>query len=457
MNTITGRKQTKKIVDLALSQSKADQIEVVIFDYQQALTRFANNYIHQNVKESNTSISIRVAFGKKIGCAATNALEPKKIRETVKWAEEIARCQPENSDFISFPEVKREKVRDVKTFVKKTAQFSSTDRAHAVAEIVDIAKKHSLASFGSISNGAAEVCVGNSLGTFTYAQCDDIFCNCVMSGKNSTGYSQVGTRDLDEVDFSALAEVAAKKALMSTDPIKLDPGNYTTIFEPLAASEFFNYLGDYAFNGKLFEEGRSYLTGKLGQKVVDERLTMIDDPFNTRGFAFPFDLEGVPKKQVTLMDKGIAKKIVYDSLTASKAKKKSTGHALLAPNPFGPVPMNIVVKGGENSVSEMVGKTKRGILVTRFHYTNIIEPHKLTFTGMTRDGTFLIENGQITRGIKNLRFTENIIECLNRLNSISKKCVLIAAEPGYSGRFASGVITPAVAINDFGFTGVTEF
>jgi len=457
MNTIIGRKQIEKIVNIALSQSKADQIEVVIFNYRQALTRFANNYIHQNVKESNKNISIRVAFGKKIGCASTNALVPKRIRETVKWAEEIARFQPENRDFISFPDIKKEKGRDVKTFVKKTAQFSNTDRAHAVAEIVDIAKKYSLTSFGSISNGTAEICVGNSLGTFAYALCDDIFCNIVMSGKNSTGYAQTGTRNLDEVDFSALAVVAAKKTLMSADPIKLAPGKYTTIFEPLAASEFFDYLGAYAFNGKLFEEGRSYLTGRLGQRVVDKRITMIDDPFDTRGFAFQFDLEGVPKKKLILMDKGIVKSIVYDSLTASKAQKKSTGHALLAPNPFGPVPLNIVVKGGKNSFNEMVSETKRGILVTRFHYTRIIEPHKLTFTGMTRDGTFFIENGQITRGIKNLRFTENIIECLNRLKGISKKCKLVAAEPGYSGRFASGIITPAVAIHDFGFTGATEY
>lgn len=457
MSAIIGKKQTKNIINLALNESKADQIEVIVFNYQQALTRFANNFIHQNVKESNTSVSIRVVFGKKIGCASTNALEPKKIRETVKWAEEIARHQPEHRDFVSFPEVKRKSYRSVTTFVKNTDRFSNTDRAYAVAEIVDIAQKYMLTAFGSISNGTSEVCIGNSLGTFAYATCDDIFCNIVMAGKNSTGYAQTGTRNLDEVNFGALAEIAAKKALMSADPIKIAPGKYTTIFEPLAASEFFDYLGDYAFNGKLFEEGRSYLTGKLNTKVVDERMSIIDDPFDTRGFAFPFDFEGVSKKRLVLMDKGVAKNVVYDSLTASMAQKKSTGHALSAPNPFGPIPSHIVVRAGDSSFKKMVTGTKRGILVTRFHYTNIIEPHKLTITGMTRDGTFLIEDGQITKGIKNLRFTENIIDCLNRLDSISKKSTLVAADPGYRGRFASGIITPAVKIHEYGFTGTTEF
>ncbi len=457
MSNIIGKKETKKIVNLALNMTKADQIEVVIFNYQQALTRFANNSIHQNVKESNSNVSIRVAFGKKIGFASTNALDPKKIKDTIKWAEEIARFQPENKDFVSLPEVKGSKYRDIKTFVKNTARFSNIDRAHAVAEIVDTAKNYSLTAFGSISNGAAEVCIGNSLGTFAYAICDDIFCNIVMSGKNSTGYAQSGTRDVDKIDFSALAEIAAKKALVSADPIELTPGKYTTIFEPLAASEFFDYLGDYAFNGKLYEEGRSYLTGKLGSKIVDERLTIIDDPYNRIGFTFMFDDEGVPKKKLVLVDKGVAKNIVYDSITASKAKKKSTGHALVAPNPFGPIPTHVTVRGGKKRFNKIVSETKKGILVTRFHYTNIIEPHKLTFTGMTRDGTFLVENGRITKGVKNLRFTENIIECLNRLGDISKRSVLIASEPGYGGRFASGTITPAIKIKDFNFTGATGF
>lgn len=452
-----GKKEAKKFIDIALKNTKADQIEVVIFNGNQSLTRFANNYIHQNVNESNSSVSVRVVFGKKIGSASTNSLEPKKIKETVKWAEKIAKFQRENSNFVSFPRVKRKEYRDMKTFVKKTAQFSNVERANAVAEIVDIAKKYSLTSFGSVSNGLAEICISNSLGTFAYAICDDVFCNIVMSGENSTGYVQSGIRDVGDMDFRSLAEAAAEKALMSANPVRIAPGQYTTIFEPLAASEFLEFLGYYAFNGKLFEEGRSYLTGKLGSKIVDERITIVDDPYKKTGFGFPFDFEGFPKKRLVLVDKGIAKNLVYDSLTATKAKKKSTGHALLAPNPFGPVPLHLTMMGGSKNIKRMISETDKGILVTRFHYTNIIDPRKLTFTGMTRDGTFLIENGRITKGIKNLRFTENIIECFNRLDDISKKSILVASEPGYGSRFGSGIIVPSIKVRNFAFTGATDF
>jgi PmbA protein len=190
---------------------------------------------------------------------------------------------------------------------------------------------------------------------------------------------------------------------------------------------------------------------------VDERITLVDDPFARSGFAFSFDFEGVPKKRLLLIDKGVAKNVVYDSLAAYKENKKSTGHALNAPNPFGPIPLNLVMKRGEKSVDEMIRETDRGILVTRFHYTNIIDPHKLIFTGMTRDGTFLIENGKLTKGVKNLRFTENVIDVLNRVHSISKHPELVAGDPGYGPRFATGTIVPALKVRDFNFTSATDF
>ena len=454
---MVGKNEAKKIVKLVLNETKADQTEVVIFNFSQSLTRFANNYIHQNVDESNTSISIRVIFGKKIGAASTNSLNPRRIKETVKWAEKIAKLQKENNDFVSLPEAKPDDYHAVKTFNKRTAQFSSVNRANVVAEIVDVANKYSLTAYGSVSNGTAEICVANSLKTFAHAICNDIYCNIVMSGKNSTGYVQSGTRDVSKMNFKNLAEIAANKALMSADPIQIPPGQYTTIFEPLATSEFLSYLGYYAFNGKLCQEGRSYLSGRIGSKFIDEQLTIIDDPLNKVGYAFPFDLEGVAKKRLVLVDRGVAKNVVYDSITASKDKKKSTGHALSAPNPFGPVPVHLVMKAGNSSLEEMIRQTKKGILVTRFHYTNVIDPHKLTFTGMTRDGTFLIENGEITKGLKNLRFTENIIEVLNRVDALSRDTMLVAAEPGYGGRFGMGTIASAMKIRDFSFTSATEF
>ncbi len=452
-----GKTETRKIVDMVVKQSKADQIEVSLLNHDQALTRFANNYIHQNVSESNTSISIRVIFGKKIGTAATNSLEEKKIQQTIAWAEKIAQFQRENDDFVSLPQAKQDAYPSVKIFSQHTEQFSAQDRAHVVAEIVKVANKNSLNTYGSVSKGTAEMCVGNSLGTFAYSTYGDVFCNVVMASDDSTGYAQAGARDVRTVDFKYLAETAAHKALMSKSPVDIAPGKYTTIFEPLAASEFLQYLAYYAFNARLFQEGRSFLTGKLGSRIIDERITVIDDPLADNGFSFPFDFEGVPKQRLVLIHNGVAKNVVYDSLTASKENKVSTGHALGAPNPFGPVPLNVVMKPGERSLDDMISETDKGILVTRFHYTNVIDPHKLTFTGMTRDGTFLIEKGKVTRGVKNLRFTENIIEVLNRVEALSDRTELVADDPGYGDRFATGIVTPAVKIKDFTFTSATEF
>lgn len=452
-----GKKEARNIVDFVVKQSKADQIEVSVLNHDQALTRFANNYIHQNVCESNTSISIRVVFGKKIGTASTNSLEEKKIQDTVAWAEKIAQFQRENADFVSLPKAGQDEYRMVNAYSKQTEEFAAQDRARAVGTIVDVANKNSLKTYGSVSKGTAEICIGNSLGTFAYAMYGDVFCNVVMASDDSTGYVQAGARDISTVDFKHLAETAARKAIMSRHPIDISPGQYTTIFEPLAASEFLQYLAYYAFNGRLFQEGRSFLAGKLGSRVIDEQISVLDDPLAETGFSFPFDFEGVPKRKLVLIDKGIAKNVVYDSLTAFKEKKVSTGHALGAPNPFGPVPLNVVMRTGNKSMEDMISETEKGILVTRFHYTNVIDPHKLTFTGMTRDGTFLIENGKVSKGVKNLRFTENIIEVLNRVEALSNKPELVADDPGYGARFATGTTVPAIKIKDFTFTSATEF
>ncbi|MCX7994786.1 MAG: TldD/PmbA family protein [candidate division WOR-3 bacterium] len=451
------KKQAKKIIDFVLKESKADQTEVVIFDFDSALTRYANNYIHQNVHESNTGVSIRVCFGKKIGSSYTNSTEIEKIKETLRWAETIARLQKDNPYFESLPEVSCKSYKGVSYFDARTANMLPKERAEVVKEIISVAKANNLTCFGSVSNGTSTIAIGNSKGVFAYSRSSDIFCNIVMATENSTGYVQAGAKSVKEMNFNRMAKIAADKALKSKDPLELSPGQYTTILEPLAVSDIISYLAYYAFNGKTYEEGRSFLSGKLLTKVVDERVTIIDDPFYKKGFISPFDFEGVPKKRLVLIEKGVAKNVVYDSLTAAMARKKSTGHALMFPNPFGPVPLHIVMKGGDSSLEEMIKKTKKGILLTRLHYTNVIDPYKLTFTGMTRDGTFLIEDGVIVKGIKNLRFTENIFDALNRIESISRDTVFIADEPGYGGRMPRGMTVPALKIRDFTFTSATEF
>lgn len=452
-----GKRRVGKIIDMIFSKSKADQTEVVITNYDSALTRYANNYIHQNVSESNSSLSIRVIFGKKIGSASTSSLDPKNIKQVINWAEAVAHHQLPNNDFESLPLNMPKRYRKVNNCVPATVRFSARDRAEAVSRIVNVARKNELNAFGSVSNGSAEVCIANSLGTFAYDLSSDIFCNCVMAGDNSSGYVQRGHRDVDRIDFRKLALTAARKAVLSHDPLDLPPGAYTTILEPLAASELLDFMAFYAFNGKFYLEGRSPLCGKLGKRIVASKVTIVDDPFLKNGFSFPFDGEGVAKRRLALIDRGVAVNIVHDSITGRKAGCGTTGHALPAPNTFGPIAGNLFMKPGIKSLESMIAATKRGVLVTRFHYTNVIDPSKLTFTGMTRDGTFLIERGKIVRGVKNLRFTENIIDCLDRVDDLSSRSELVASDPGYGARSAHGVMTPAIKIRDFTFTSATEF
>ncbi len=451
------KKQAKKIIDYVLKESKADQTEIVIFDFDSALTRYANNYIHQNVQEANTGVHIRVALGKRIGSSYTNSIDFQRIKETLHWAETIARFQVDNPYFDSLPAIKPTAYKRLIHFDKKTAQMSPDKRAEIVKMIISVARENNLTCYGSVSNGTTTIAIGNSQGVFAYDQGSDIFCNIVMATENSTGYVQGGAKSLIDMDFKKMAKLAAEKALKSRNPVELTPGKYTTIFEPLAVSDLISYLAYYAFNGKAYEEKRSFLCGKLSTKIVDERITIVDDPFYRKGFITPFDFEGIPKRRLVLIEKGVAKNVVYDSLTAAMAKKKSTGHALMYPNPFGPVPLHLVMKGGDSSLGEMIKTTKKGILITRLHYTNVIDPYKLVFTGMTRDGTFLIEDGQIIHGIKNLRFTENIFEALNRVEAISRNTFFIADEPGYGARMPRGMVVPALKIKDFTFTSATEF
>ena len=449
--------KVKKLVSSVLRDSRADQVEVTVFNSSQALTRFANNYIHQNVQETNASVSIRSVFGKKVGYAQTNSLETGKIREALKWSETIAKLQRDNPDLAGLPRCDPRGYKKAVTYKTTTAGYTDRKRADAVQLIVAVAARKKLKAFGSVSNGSAEIAIGSSTGTFAYDTFADVFCNIVMSTDNSSGYVQSGSRDVSTLDFEDLAKTAADKALLSINPAECAPGEYTTIFEPLAMADLLSYFAFYAFNGKLYEEGRSYLAGKLKTKVVSSSVTLTDDPFNAAGFAIPFDFEGMPKKKMVLIDKGIAKSVVYDSQTAGKAHKVSTGHALSAPNPFGPVPVNLVLEGGRSAVDDLVRKTKKGILVTRLHYTNVIDPYKLTITGMTRDGTFLIENGIITKGLKNLRFTENLFKAFKNIDGMSKRTYCVPDEPGYGGRFARGSIVPYVRIKDFTFTSATEF
>jgi PmbA protein len=209
------------------------------------------------------------------------------------------------------------------------------------------------------------------------------------------------------------------------------------------------------FHALAVQEGRSFLCNQFNQKMVDRRVTIYDDGLAPEGLQVPFDFEGVPKEKVTFFEAGIAKAVTYDSFTAGREGKSSTGHGLLAPNTEGPVPINLLMQGGETSLPEMVRTVRRGIYVTRFHYTNVVEPMKAVITGMTRDGTFLIEEGEVKRPVKNLRFTESILNALSRVIAVSQERRICSEGTVYSRRFITGTVAPAIKVDGFNFSGVS--
>jgi predicted Zn-dependent protease len=446
-----GRERIREITTAILTQSTADQTEVVIWAGDVSLTRFANSTIHQNVAESDTEVRIRVVLGKRIGVATTNNLDGEALARTLDNALAIARLQPENPDFESLPAPQPLPV--VSAFSEATADCSPEQRAMGVGDVCRMARDAGVVASGALTTGAMEIGVANSLGIFAYYPTTYADINTVVMSDTSAGYASALVLDVNDLDYDAIAREAVQKCLRSQDPRALDPGEYTVILEPYAVQDFANMMTWTGFSAVALQEGRSFMAGRLGQRIVDPRVSIWDDGLSQDGIPLPFDFEGVPKQRVNLIEGGVARGVVYDSYRAGKEEGKvSTGHALPAPNPMGPLPVNLFFSPGDATLEEMISSTERGIYVTRFHYTRPVEPKQVVITGMTRDGTFLIENGEIAYPVKNLRFTQSYLEALNHVDMIGAAPRLLA---GHGGLARTSV--PALKLDNFSFTGATEF
>jgi PmbA protein len=443
--------ELKKIADRLLSLSPADQTEVLILRKDEHLTRFAANTIHQNVSESNVTVRLRVVFDKKIGVASTNDISDLSLKQLVESAQTVARCSQDNPDFISLPQP--QPIQEADGYFDSTAACPPSTRATGAAAICRMSRAENLQAAGAFSTAVNEILVANSLGINSHHRGTTAHIVTVVMGDDSSGYATANSMDLNRLDPESVGRVAIDKALKSRNPQTIDPGAYDVILEPDAVASMLFALGYTGFGALAVQEGRSFMTHRFGEKITGENITIWDDGYDTQGLTMPIDYEGVPKQPVRLIENGIAQGVVYDSFTASREPgKTSTGHSLPAPNTTGPLPLNLFMAPGTVSLDEMLALTERGIWVTRFHYTNIVHPVKTVLTGMTRDGTFLIENGKVTKPLKNLRFTQSILEAFSRVVMLGEKTNLIKSD---WGDFA--VHAPAVKIKDFTFTGTTEF
>ena len=439
--------ELERIATRVLKMSDADETEVDVSTATDALTRFANNTIHQNVAEDMLGISVRVDVDGRTARASTNKTDDESLRRAVASAVSLARNQPENPDLL--PMLRAQKFQKVARFFPATAAATPQDRARAVTRVCKLAEKNKQTAAGIFASGSSQSVMANSKGLFAhYEQTRSEFSVTILE-KNSSGWAKSNSPDIRMLDPDALAESASQKATESREPREIPAGRYTTILPPSAVLDLVGFLF-YDFAGTAVLDKRSCFTGRMGKKVFGENITLWDDVYHPLQSGPAYDGEGLPRQKVLLVDRGVPKNLVYSRATAKKMKAKPTGHGFSLPNEHGEAPMNLVFAGGDKSMDEMIRTTERGILVTRLWYIREVDPYEKILTGMTRDGTFLIENGHIAGGIRNFRFNESIIEMLAKVEMLGP-AVRAAGEESFE------MVVPAMKVRDFHFSEVTKF
>jgi len=435
------------LAERVLRLSDADETEVHIDFVADALTRFANNTIHQNVAEQTLNVSVRTVFDGRTARASTNKTDDESLRRAVAASATLARSQPKNPDLLPMPGPQT--YPKVNRYFPETAGATPKDRAVAVARVTELAEQNKQTAAGIFSTGAAIAAMANSKGLFaSYRQSRSEFSVTIME-QDSSGWAKASAPDRDQIDPEHLAQRASEKAAASRHPKEVEPGRWTVILEPAAVLDLVGFLF-YDFAGTAVLDQRSCFTNRIGKQVMGENVSIHDDVTHNLQSGPPFDGEGMPRQTVLLVERGAPRHLVYARSTAKKMKTRPTGHGLPLPNQDGEAPFNLVFAGGNTSLETMVATTDRGILLTRLWYIREVDPYEKILTGMTRDGTFLVENGKISSGIRNFRFNQNILEMLSNVGQMSP-AVRAAGEESFD------MVVPAMKVRDFHFTEVTKF
>jgi PmbA protein len=435
------------IAERILKLSEADETEVEIDSTVDALTRFANNTIHQNVSEHTLGISVRAVVDGHTARATTNKTDEESLRRVVASAMNLARNQPENPDLL--PMLGPQKYQKVAHFFASTVSATPQDRARAVTRVCKMAEEGKQTAAGIFTTGFVRNVLANSKGLSARHEDTRAEFSVTILEENSSGWAKSNSPDILNIDPDALFESASEKAAGSRKPRELEPGHYTAILEPAAALDFVGSIF-YDFAGTAILDKRSCLNDRMGKKIFGENITLWDDVYHPLQVGAPWDGEGMPRQKVLLVDRGVPKNLVYSRATAKKMKTKPTGHGFTLPNEYGEAPMNLVFSGGDKSVDDMIRSTERGILVTRFWYIREVAPYEKVLTGMTRDGTFLVENGRVAGGIRNFRFNQGIIDALGKVEMLGP-AVRATGEESFE------MVVPPMKIRDFHFSEVTKF
>ena len=439
--------ELRRIAERVFKLSDSDETEVDITAVTDALTRFANNTIHQNVAEQILTVSVRPVYDGRTARATTNKTDDESLRRVVETAKALARSEPRIPDLLAMPGP--QKYAKVSRFFGNTAHATPADRARAVARVAELAEKKKQTSAGMFSTGVLQTALANSKGLFaSYRQTRAEFSITILE-TDSSGWAKASSPNIEQIDPLALARSACEKADASRQPTEAPPGRWTVILEPAAVLDLLGFLF-YDFAGTAVADQRSCFNKRMGKRVLGENITLHDDVYHPLQSGPPFDGEGIPRKKTLLVDKGVPRNLVYSRATAKKMKAKPTGHGFPLPNDMGEAPMNLVFAGGKASLDDMVRSTERGILVTRLWYIREVDPYEKVLTGMTRDGTFLVRDGQVAGGIRNFRFNQGILEMLSNVE-------MVGAAVRAAGEEFLEMVVPAMKVRDFHFSEVTKF
>jgi PmbA protein len=467
------KEQAGDIFERIRKLSTADEVEVLFSGGRFALTRFANNTIHQNVAEENHVVSVRTSFDRRTARAFTNKFDDESVRQVVRSAESLAKVQHPDPDLLPMPDSAEASGagRTGESLVptrgmpsrhfQQTADITPELRADGVKKIVGVAEGHNLTTAGVFSSAEALDGIFNSRGLSNWHTQTSAEVSITMLAGDSSGWQKANSPDLANLDPLKLAEVAAQKALDSARPREIPAGRYTVILEPAAVLDIVGFMF-WDYSGMAILDQRSFLSGRIGTKLFGDNITIWDDVAHPLQTGSPFDGEGMQRQRVPLVENGIVKRVVYARATAARMKQseykdkvgpmEATGHGFALPNEMGEMPLNIVFapSGDRQTVEQMIASTERGVLVTRLWYIREVEPFEKMLTGMTRDGTFYVENGRVQGGVRNFRFNESLIHMLSNVEAMSVP-VRSAGEESFD------MVVPAMKVNEFNFTEVTKF
>jgi PmbA protein len=426
----------------------AADLETVVECRRRGLTRFANSEIHQNLASDDVEVRVRaVTSDGRVGVAVAHTSNPAVAAATASQALALARSCPADPEF---PGLAPPAALDAIPFDEATAHASPSDRAAAVRALLHEVGE-GWESAGALSTGGLELGVFTTQGQRAYTPMSSAELTLVVTGPSSSGFAQAGGRSVIDIDAAAVARTATAKARAGANPMPVEAGVWPVVLEPAATATLVSVLAMLGFGARDWLEGRAFTAGRLGESALDTRVTIIDDACSPQTIGLPLDWEGTPKQRVTLVQGGVLTAVVHDRHTAHQAGAASTGHGLPAPNPWGPAALNpLLVPGDGGSIADLIIGMERGLLVTRFHYTNVVHPRETRITGMTRDGTFLVHDGRILHAVHNLRFTEAVLRAFAVVEAVS-------SETAYTSELGFGGQAPAVRLPAFTFTSTTTF